>query len=228
MYMVLSRLSYSWLDCRQSRINFTNSAACRQPLPLAISVQHRQFGPTDPANPTIILGKVVLTLKQYHIRRVRQGDRVRDTSSFFATRGILSGKQLALDNTPIHLCTVNADGTDVINLRLADCATQPSLLVPSFITYTINMHYKLKITVSILHAETGHAFTFETKIPFTILPPNSIISVATNNHPVPATTPGSVDAIGVQLPSYSDAVSDVGSSSNAVVTVNNEQPPSYN
>lgn len=119
--------------------------------------------------------------------RVKQGwqDRVDEDISVCAVYEIKSGKQLALDNTPLEISSANIDPTtnnSMAVLRLGDGF--PSL-VPTFKTYTIGNFYKMALTISILHPETGHRFEFMAETPFQILPPQCVSSGVSSDGFVP-------------------------------------------
>lgn len=122
--------------------------------------------------------------------RVKQGwqDRIDEDISICAIYEIATGKQLALDNTPVEISSANINpmtNNDIKTLRLGDGF--PSL-VPTFRTYTIGNFYKIELAISILHPETGHRFKFMAETPFQILHPECMSSGVSNDGSVPLYT----------------------------------------
>lgn len=140
-----------------------SSATIIQHLPLAVSILYQISGPTDPTNPTLILKKVTLLLKQY--TSILANNAVNYGKAMVAQADLSVDKQLAMDGTPFEFS--NAQGSGGWPLSLASSKAFPS---PTFSTYTINHWYKLTMVVLLQHPETLHQFKFKAKTDFKILP----------------------------------------------------------
>jgi len=140
-----------------------------QRLPIAISVQLLKRSTADHSKCNMVLQSLEFDLKSSTDLRAERGSSEDDVNI-----------EADLECLPLLLArkSIPLDGTSVLvseKLRLADLAPESKKLLPSLTTYTVSRRYMLAVRGVIEHVETGHAFTFKTKLkePFVILAPQS-------------------------------------------------------
>lgn len=137
-----------------------------QPMPIEISCNYRRTGENDPKDPNLVLMDCRIILKTYaDVRAMRTTkDHMKPGKQTVVSHTIRGNKNtLPLDGSFIPITTP---------LCLADMTSKVHGLVPNFKTWTINTTYKLTIKIRIRHADIDHAWEFENKRPFEILPEN--------------------------------------------------------
>lgn len=141
------------------------AASTSQPFPIALSINRIMSSTNDPENPVLILDQIHLRLKQYTSVRVKSlvGNYNDDGSQDVAQQLISPRVQLPLDGTYVKIKDL---------FQISKMRRDPMPLPPSFKTYTINQHYKLKVAihVSLVHPNTRHIYQFDAETAFTLLP----------------------------------------------------------
>lgn len=145
------------------------AATVWQRIPIAISVQLLKKSTAEHSRCKMVLQSLEFDLKSVTDLRSERGQSEDDVNI-----------EADLECLPLLLARkfIPLDGTSVLvseKLRLADLAPESKKLLPSLTTYTVSRRYMLGVRGVIEHVDTGHAFTFKTKLkePFVILAPQS-------------------------------------------------------
>ncbi|KAF2151049.1 hypothetical protein K461DRAFT_165514 [Myriangium duriaei CBS 260.36] len=163
----------------QPYITLPVSIAPSVSFPLFVSIDHRRKSDRDPADPTLVLTSLTLTLYSHTTLRVRGAyrDYEHGASQAVASRTYnMLEVNLPLDGTPVPAL----DSWNVQDLDSGD------LVRPGFSSWTVGHKHTLEVAATFEHRETRHEFIAAPKhVPFICLPESRWEGDAGDVHELP-------------------------------------------